>query len=44
MEALVNKANVLIAQENLNEAVKLLQKAASIRDSPYIHNAHGIIA
>lgn len=44
MEALVNKANVLIAQENLNEAIKLLQKANAIKDSPYIHNAYGIIA
>lgn len=30
--------------DNLNDAIKLLQKAQQLKDSPYIHNGYGIIA
>jgi superkiller protein 3 len=40
----VNKANVLIAQDNLVEASKLLAKAQKVTSNAYIYNALGIIA
>lgn len=44
MEPMVNKANVLIAQENLIEASKLLIRAQKIGTNAYIYNALGIIS
>lgn len=44
LEAIINKANVYVAQDNLSEAMKLLNRATKIKESPFIYNALGIVA
>ena len=42
-EPLINKANVMIAKDNLGEALAIFNKAAKINLSPHVYNGYGMI-